>query len=129
MNNDDKWRAILRGAQKTFRHQTIDGYQLESYISKEAGTDLSRIFTEYLFTTMIPEFEYKVDGTSLSYHWAHVVPGFDMPLRVSLGSDAYTWIKPTEAWQSTRLPAANAAVRVDENFYVDVKNASAPANP
>ncbi|HEY2849730.1 MAG TPA: M1 family metallopeptidase [Gemmatimonadaceae bacterium] len=129
VNNDDKWRAILRGAQKTFRHQTIDGSQLEAYFSKEAGTDLSRIFAEYLFTTMIPEFEYKIDGTSLSYHWAHVVPGFDMPLRVALGGDAYTWIKPTEAWQSARLPAANAVVRVDENFYVDVKNDSAPAKP
>ncbi|MGH7653261.1 MAG: M1 family metallopeptidase [Gemmatimonadaceae bacterium] len=128
VNNDDKWRAILRGAQKTFRHQTIAGSQLEAYISKEAGTDLSRVFTEYLFTTMIPEFEYKIDGTSLSYHWAHVVPGFDMPLRVALGGDAYTWIKPTEAWQTARLPAPNAAVRVDENFYVDVRNASPPTS-
>jgi hypothetical protein len=28
-----------------------------------------------------------------------------------------------------RLPAANTEVRVDENFYVDVKNDAAPAKP
>lgn len=129
VDNDEKWRGILRGAQKTFRHQTIMGSQLEDYMSRASGVDLGTVFTEYLRTTMIPKFEYKVDGTTLSYHWANVVPGFDMPLRVALAGAGYAWIKPTEAWQTKRLPAPNAAVRVDENFYVDVKNLSAPANP
>ncbi len=123
--NDEKWRGILRGAQKTFRHQTIMGQQLEDYISKESGVDLSKVFSQYLRTTMIPTFEYKVDGTMLSYHWTNVVPGFDMPLRVALGGGSYTRIKPTEAWQTMKVPSANAEVRVDENFFVDTKNAAA----
>ncbi|HXD23106.1 MAG TPA: M1 family metallopeptidase [Gemmatimonadaceae bacterium] len=129
VDNDEKWRGILRGAQKTFRHQTIMGTQLEEYISKESGVNLSKVFDEYLRTTMIPVFEYKTDGATLSYHWANVVPGFDMPVRVALGSGAYERVKPTEAWQTVKLPSANAAVHVDENFYVDVKNATAPAKP
>ena len=126
--NDEKWRGILRGAQKTFRHQTIMGEQLEDYISKESGTDLSKVFSQYLRTTMIPEFEYKVDGTTLSYRWTNVVPGFDMPLRIALGRGDFSRINPTEAWQTMPLPAPNAKVRVDENFYVNVKNAT-PENP
>ena len=129
VDNDEKWRGILRAAQKTFRHQTIMGTQLEEYISKESGVNLSKVFDEYLRSTMIPQFEDKIDGTTLSYHWANVVPGFDMPVRVALGSGAYERVKPTEAWQTMKLPSANAAVHVDENFYVDVKNATAPAKP
>jgi aminopeptidase N len=128
VDNDEKWRGILRGAQKTFRHQTIMGSQLEDYISKESGVNLSKLFDEYLRTTMIPLFEYKTDGTTLSYHWANVVPGFDMPLRIALGGGGYTRVTPTEAWQTMQLPAPNASVRVDENFYVDVKNLSATSS-
>jgi aminopeptidase N len=127
VDNDDKWRDILRGAQKTFRHQTIMGRQLEDYISKESGTDLSTVFTEYLRTTMIPVFEYKVDGKVLSYRWANVVPGFNMPLRVAIGGGGYSRITPTAAWQTTKSPIADAEVRVDENFYVNVKNVGVPA--
>ncbi|MFI5231209.1 MAG: M1 family metallopeptidase [Gemmatimonadales bacterium] len=128
VDNDEKWRGILRGAQKAFRHQTIMGSQLEDYISKESGVNLSKVFDEYLRTTMIPVFEYKVDGTTLSYHWANVVPGFDMPLRIALGGDGYTRINPAEAWQTMSLPAPSAPVRVDENFYVTVKNLSATSS-
>jgi aminopeptidase N len=127
--DDEKWRGILRGAQKTFRHQTIMGQQLEDYISKEAGVDLSKVFSQYLRTTKIPVFEYKIDGTTLSYHWANVIAGFDMPVRVAYGAAGYSLMKPTEAWQTARLPAANTEVRVDENFYVDVRNLAAPAKP
>jgi aminopeptidase N len=127
--DDEKWRGILRGAQKTFRHQTIMGQQLEDYISKEAGVDLSKVFSQYLRTTKIPVFEYKIDGTTLSYHWANVIAGFDMPVRVAYAAAGYSLMKPTETWQTARLPAANAEVRVDENFYVDVRNLAAPAKP
>ncbi len=127
--DDEKWRGILRGAQRTFRHQTIMGQQLEDYISKEAGIDLGKVFSQYLRTTKIPVFEYKIDGTTLSYHWANVIAGFDMPVRVAFGAAGYSLMKPTEAWQAVRLPDANAEVRVDENFYVDVRNLAAPAKP
>jgi aminopeptidase N len=129
VGDDEKWRGVLRGAQQTFRHQTIMGRQLEEYISKEAGVDLSHVFNQYLRSTMIPAFEYRVDGATLSYRWANAVPGFDMPLRVSIGGGPYARIKPSTTWQFLGLPAAHADVRVDENFYVDAKNMAAPAKP
>ena len=129
VDNDEKWRGILRGAQKTFRHQTIMGSQLEEYFSKESSANLSKVFDEYLRSTMIPVFEYKTDGTTLSYHWANVVPGFDMPVRIALGSGDFTRVHPTEEWKTAKLPATNVTVRVDENFYVDVKNLTPPAKP
>ena len=53
INDDEKFRMILRGLNKTFYHKTVTGKQVEDYISKNAGIDLSKIFDEYLRTTKI----------------------------------------------------------------------------
>ncbi len=119
VNDDGKWRGILRGLQSTFRHQTVMGSQIEHYISRHAGRDLGKVFDEYLRTTMIPELQYRLAGDSLSYHWTHVVPGFDMPVKVTLADDRYGVLYPTEAWKSTRVRLSSAdRFRVDSNFLV-----------
>jgi aminopeptidase N len=126
VNDDAKWRGILRGLQATFRHQTVTGKQIEDYMSRHAGVDLSRVFAQYLTTTKIPVFEYRRTGDALAYHWADAVPGFDMPVRVMLRPGAYTLLHPTAAWQrvATRLAPTDSVV-VDENFYVVPRDADA----
>jgi hypothetical protein len=95
------------------------GKQVEDYISAQAGTNLSKVFDQYLRTTMIPTFEYRISGDTLSYRWANVVPGFDMPIRVTLDWPTWTLITPTETWQTARVHLANPTdFKVDENFYV-----------
>ncbi len=128
VNNDEKWREILRGLQKTYRHQVVSGTQVETYISKHAGIDLSKVFAEYLTTTMVPVLEYRIDGSTLSYRWADVVPGFDMPVKVSLADDSMTFIHPTETWKKATLRLTSPdSFHVDENFYVNTRNADKPA--
>jgi aminopeptidase N len=125
VNDDEKWRGILRGLNQTFWHQTVMGSQIEHYISQQAGTDLSRIFDQYLRTTMIPTFEYRIDGSTLSYRWTTVVPGFNMQLPVTLSVGEMVVIHPTEAWQTTQLAGVDAtAFKVDRNYYVIAKNAA-----
>ncbi|HUX32648.1 MAG TPA: M1 family metallopeptidase, partial [Gemmatimonadaceae bacterium] len=51
VNDDAKWRGILRGLNKTFWHQTVTGAQVEHYISAQAGVDLRTVFQQYLTTT------------------------------------------------------------------------------
>lgn len=123
VNDDMKWREILRGLNKTFWHQTVYGSQIKDYISKESGKDLSKVFEQYLTTTEIPVFEYAVDGNTLKYRWANVVPNFNMPIKVRRTTDGYTWLIPTEQWQTApfTLPAASDFA-VDVNFYVTTKN-------
>ncbi len=129
VNDDAKWRAILRGLNTTFRHQTVTGRQVEDYISREAGVDLSKVFSQYLTTTMIPEFDFKVEGGTLSYRWSNVVSGFDMPLRVNVPGMGDRTLHPTEAWQTLPATSPDAAqLVVDENFYVTAR-AVAPARP
>jgi aminopeptidase N len=128
VDDDAKWRAILRGLNHTFWHQTVTGQQVEDYISREAGVDLSKVFAQYLTTTRIPEFDYKVEGETLSYRWANVVPGFDMPVRVQVPGLGTLALRPTEAWQTLAVKGPQAAEpEVDENFYVTARNVLAAA--
>ncbi|MBC8088779.1 MAG: M1 family metallopeptidase, partial [Phycisphaerae bacterium] len=119
INDDEKWRGILRGLQSKFRHQTVSGAQVQEYMSRQAGTDLSPIFSQYLMTTRVPIFEYKRDRTGFQYRWNNVVPGFNMPVRVTVNGAPPVTIKPTGVWQRWTGPLiADATVVVDENYYV-----------
>jgi hypothetical protein len=40
VNNDEKWRTILRGLNSTFYHQTVSTKQIEDYLSVAVGMDL-----------------------------------------------------------------------------------------
>jgi aminopeptidase N len=127
INDDEHWRSILRGLTETFRHQTVMGTDVQGYMSREAGIDLSKTFEQYLTTTNVPVLEYRIDGNHLGYRWAEVVEGFDMPLRVTLGDDGFTVIHPTEAWQTTELGLADPGdFAVDPNYYVVARKVGEP---
>jgi aminopeptidase N len=128
IDDDAKWRDILRGLNHTFWHQTVTSRQIEDYISRESGIDLGPVFAQYLTTTQVPAFEYKVADGTLSYRWGDVVPGFAMPVRVQIPGLGTRLLHPTEAWQTLAASDPEAAqLEVDENFYVRTRNVLAPA--
>jgi aminopeptidase N len=119
IGDDARWRDILRGLNRTFRHQTVTGQQIQDYISEHAGIDLSKVFQQYLTTTEVPTLEYAIADSTLSYRWTNVVPGFDMPLRVTVTDSGYTLIRPTESWQRMTLRLRDPITfHVEESFYV-----------
>jgi aminopeptidase N len=126
IDDDEKWRGILRGLQSTFWHQTVTGAQVQAYINAHAGIDLTKVFQQYLTTPNIPVLEYKVAGTTLSYRWASVVPGFAMPVRAAVGdTSSFMLLHPTETWKAFGKPvAATDSLRVDRNFLVIARPAS-----
>ena len=121
VGDDVKWRQILRGLNKEFYHQTVTGKQVQDYISREAGFDFSRIFEQYLTTTKIPVFEYRLRGGMLSFRWADVVPGFRMPAIVYIGGAGVRFLDPTEQWRTIMLEPDAAGLTVDENLYVTAR--------
>jgi Peptidase family M1 domain len=128
VDDDTRWRGILRGLSKTFYHQTVTGKQVEDYISAQSGMNLSKVFDEYLRTTKIPTLEYRLQGQKLTYRWSNVVPGFAMPVKVTTSTDRYGWVRPTEKWKTTAVQLGRPEdFHVDENFYVDVKDILKPA--
>jgi aminopeptidase N len=119
VNDDAKWRAILTGMNRTFWHQTVTGAQIEAFFTTQTGVKLDKVFDQYLRTAKVPAFEYAITGDTLRYRWADVVPGFDMPVRVTLAWPTMTLIHPTTTWQTATVKLGNPGdFRVDENFYV-----------
>lgn len=121
INDDEKFRSILRGLNKTFYHQTVTTQQVENYISKEAGIDFSKVFDQYLRTTQIPVLEYKITNNQLSYRWTNCIKDFNLPVKFFAGTDI--WLKPETKWQTQKL-AGNVNekdCKVDRNFYVNSK--------
>ncbi len=121
VNDDEKWRQLLRGLNKTFYHQTVTTAQIEQYMSREAGCDLQKIFDQYLRDIRIPVLDYTLKNGVVKFRWSNCVAGFDMPVRVCFADSAvYTNIRPTTAWQT--MPAKNGtSLNVDANYYVNVR--------
>lgn len=118
INDDAKFRQILRGLNKDFYHQTVTSKQVEDYISQKSGKDLSKIFDQYLRTTIIPSLEFKAEEDKLKFKWTNCVPGFDMPVRLSNGQ----WIQPTTAEQKIKVEGKDfSKLTVDPNFYIQVQ--------
>ena len=117
VNNDEKWRAILRGLNSTFYHQTVTTKQIEDYISKEVGMDLNPFFNQYLRDTRIPTLEYFFKNNALGYRWTNSVMGFNMPIKVMLNGKEQL-LKPTSDWSTLAAVSSQPSLTVDSNFYV-----------
>ncbi len=118
VDDDEKWRQILRGLNETFYHQTVDGFQIEQYLSKRAGRNLGRVFDQYLRDVRIPRLEYSFVGNSLKYRWANAVPGFDMPVKITLaGAEVPQFVYPTTSWKILKTKG-KTGLAIDRSFYV-----------
>tara|TARA_R110002167_G_scaffold167170_13_gene364343 strand:- start:735 stop:2357 length:1623 start_codon:yes stop_codon:yes gene_type:complete len=120
VNNDEKWRKILRGLNKDFYHQTVTTEQIEGYLTTKTGINLSPFFDQYLRTTKIPVLEYSVDGNSIRYRYTNVVGGFEMPVRISTATGDQ-WLMPGSDWKREAFKGDPANLVIDPNFYITVK--------
>lgn len=116
INNDQKFRDILRGLNSTFYHQTVTSKQIEDYINQKSGINFSSVFQQYLTTIKVPKLEYKQDGKKLSYRYSDIVPGFTLPIRFQDNGQTIS-INPTSEWQTIKLKKKQAPVW-DPNYYV-----------
>jgi aminopeptidase N len=119
INDDAKFKSILRGLNQSYFHKTTTSKEVEAYISKQAGKDLSKIFTQYLRTTRIPVLEYRTSPTGISYRWTNCIKGFDMPVRMLCGNKEL-WLHPTANWEQQKLPSSEPVV-ADSNFYIGIR--------
>jgi aminopeptidase N len=121
VDDDEKWRSILRGLNKDFYHQVVKGSQIEEYMTSKAGINLKPVFDQYLRDIRIPVFEYYVKGNKLTFRWIDCVRGFNMPLRIYV-SGVRKDIIPTSSFSTIDLETDNAIITVDANYYVGSLN-------
>ncbi len=121
INDDEKFRNILRGLNKKFYHQTVDTKDVEQYISTSANIDFSKLFDQYLRTVLIPVLEIKKDEKYISYRWTNCVNHFDMPLKIKDKKGKYIFIYPTTSPQKLKRKEFIFPVEADPNFYIRMK--------
>jgi aminopeptidase N len=117
VNDDEKWRTILRGLNSSFYHQTVTTKQIENYLTDTAGVDLSTVFNQYLRDTRVPTLEYYFKGNTLGFRWTNCVSDFNMPLKITVGGEQ-KWIKPQTTWEQQVFTGGSLELVIDKNFYV-----------
>jgi len=117
INNDEKWRQILRGLNKDFYHQTVTTQQIENYISEKSGIDLTAFWNQYLRTVKIPTVEYAIDGNKLKFRYVNIVENFAMPIIAKI-NDNEQWITPSAKWQTKTLSEDIKSFQIKKDFYV-----------
>jgi aminopeptidase N len=123
INDDEKWREILRGLNKTFYHKTVTYDDIVNYISEHAGKDLNPVFDQYLHHKTLPILEFMLmpDG-KLYCRWQADVKDFNMPVKVKVKGGEYQFISPTTRFKPVELKGATKEnIEVDTfNYYIGV---------
>ncbi len=131
ISNDEKFRQILRGLNKTFYHQTVTTKQVEEYISKQSKINFSKVFDQYLRTTQIPElqFYYSSDNKYISFKWDNCVSGFKMPLVMHDADTVKLTIYPSQKWKTMKLTGIDTTFfntdYLEKNYYIRTKQVEA----
>ncbi|MGB5944017.1 MAG: M1 family metallopeptidase [Leeuwenhoekiella sp.] len=117
VEDDVLWRKILRGLNETFYHQTVTSAQVEAYISRQTGKDLTKFWDQYLRTTQVPKLQYHISGNTVKYRYDNIVEGFDMPIKVQVNGKEI-WISPNATYRMESFEQPINSFIVNRNFYV-----------
>ncbi len=126
IGNDEKFRELLRGLNKTFYHKTVTTSQIEGYISQFTGLKLAAFFEQYLRKADIPILAYNITAAGmLNYRWVTKVTGFRMPLKVTLKDGIYSPLYPTNKWKSIAVDqnVSNENFKSQPDYYINLQHA------
>lgn len=117
MNDDEKFRQLLRRLNKDFYHKIVTSKQVEDYIIKFTGLDLKPLFDQYLRSTKIPKLEWYIKKKELFYRFTNTVPGFSLPLPVYTNKKSET-LRVTSEWQSISWRKGGYNINVSPDFLI-----------
>ncbi len=118
IDDDDKWRNILRGLNKEFYHQTVDYGDIVSYMSKESGIKLDKTFEQFVQTKSIPTLEVIENSPGVfMIRWISEVKDFQMPVHIFDKDGKRLRIDPTDKFKVMKLDGLTK-----DNFKVDTYN-------
>jgi aminopeptidase N len=122
INDDEKWRSILRGLNKTFYHKTVTYNDIVDYISAQAGKNLNPVFDQYLKYKNIPTLDFMFTRGKLYVRWIANIKEFNMPVKVRIKGGEYRFIMPTTEFKPIEITGATKDnIEVDTfNYYIGV---------
>jgi len=121
IDDDQKWREILRGLNQEFGLKTTTTEEVIDYINRVSGKNFTKIYDQYLRYAQIPVLEYQIKDNEVSYRWMTDVSGFNMPIRLKTGKKLI-WIKPENDWKT--LKTKHDFLPDTENFYIQTVDIS-----
>ena len=116
VDDDEKFRLLLRDISKIFYHKIITTKEFEDYLILKTGIDLAPFFNQYLRTTQIPKLQYVIKKNKLAFRYINCINEFKMPIKIK--TDKEFWIFPTTKWQAIPIDKPLRAVSIDRNVYV-----------
>jgi hypothetical protein len=118
INDDEKFRNILRGLNQDFHNKVVTTQEIETYISTKSSINFQYLFDQYLRTNKVPVLEYQFKNGVLNYRYANCNQDFAMPVKTNLTKD--NWLRPTVSWQSLKAENQDTAteLKIDINFYI-----------
>lgn len=126
IDDDHRWREILRGLNREFFHQQVDYEDIVNYTIAKSGMDLSKVYEQYVKHAALPtlELSQEADGTIYA-RWQADVADFDMPIRIKTSDQpnaAFTFIHPTSKPTKIQLEGMTLDnLEVDTlNFYIEI---------
>lgn len=122
LEDDVKWRNILRGLNKEFWHSHVEYNDILNYVNKQSGLDLTKAFEQYVQNTTLPTLEIKFNekGEALA-KWQTNVKDFTMP--VHIGKDkTFQRINVTDSFKKLEIEGLSKDnLTIDTfNYYIKV---------
>ena len=117
VNDDERWRNMLRKMNEVYYHKTITTEEIERFMSIELDLNLDKVFDQYLRTKDIPVLEYYIQNGQIFHRWMNTVSRFKMAIEIKVGDEELK-ITPKNFWGKTRVLDGSGNVEVDKDYYI-----------
>ncbi len=116
VNDDEKWRGMLRSMNQRFYHQIVTTKDIEDHVATYCGLELEGFFDQYLRTTKIPQLRTISTPLGLRYRWENCVENFTIPIEIELDKIKHK-ITPTTKWKTLKMKSPALNVLLDKRYY------------
>jgi aminopeptidase N len=122
VDDDEKWRKILRGLNTEFYHKTVDYNDIVNYITKQSGKNLRPVFDQYLKFRTLPILEFITKDGKLNCRWIAEAKDFNMPVMIKKKGAKFELITPSTKFSPIAIEGLSKEnLEVDlADFYIGV---------
>jgi aminopeptidase N len=110
VGDDKKWFGMLRAFYEKYEYKVIISEDFFHFAEAYFEMDLDLFFKQYLYSTEIPEFQYKLkkrkDGWHMSYRIKSKIKSYSMPVVFKSGNTEHTVLADGK-WKEMWVPIQN----------------------
>lgn len=117
IDDDEKWRSILRGINHKYFHTQVDYDDIVRYVSEQSGLELNKVFEQYVQHTSIPVLEVRFTNNGVFARWISEVSDFKMPIHIAVKGGEKKRVMIDDKFKKIDLPNVTK-----ENIVVDTFN-------